>query len=80
MEVSTDSTAQRVCAFFAQHTAQPVTLDSRLIADLGFDSMGFLLLVCDFEEEFGVSVPDAELAGLFTVRDVAVLLEQRDAR
>lgn len=78
--MSFEHNAQRVCDFLSRHLAKPVTLDSRLTADLGLDSMGFLLLVCDFEEEFGLSVPDEDLAGVFTVRDIVTLLEQRDVR
>lgn len=77
--MSFETSAQRVCDFLSRRLAMPITLDSRLTADLGLDSMGFLLLVCDFEEEFGLSVPDEDLASLFTLRDVVVLLGQHDA-
>ena len=78
--MSFETNDQLVLDFLSQRLAKPVTLDSRLTADLGLDSMGFLLLVCDFEEEFGLSVPDEGLADIFTVRDIVALLEQRDAR
>jgi acyl carrier protein len=46
------------------------TLDSELLADLGFDSLLVLELVGEIEEHFAVTVPLNDLSRIRTVREV----------
>ena len=50
------------------------TPDSRLIADLGMDSIGMLMLSLALEEEFGVSF--SEPVHFVTVQDVLDFLDK----
>ncbi len=47
-----------------------ITLKSRLVEDLGADSLDVVELVMTFEDEFGVSLPDEDVAKMKTVGDV----------
>jgi len=50
--------------------AIPVTLDSSLERDLGFDSLGRVELVTRLEQVFGISLPERVLASAETPRDL----------
>lgn len=47
-----------------------ITLDSRLVEDLDADSLDIVELIMSFEDEFGVSLPDEDVAKLKTVSDI----------
>lgn len=47
-----------------------ITLTSRLVEDLGADSLDVVELIMAFEDEFGVSLPDEDIASMKTVEDV----------
>ena len=49
---------------------EQVTLSSRLVEDLGADSLDVVELIMAFEDEFGVSLPDEEIAQMKTVGDI----------
>jgi acyl carrier protein len=67
-----DVLADRVIAAIARAQHLPresVTLDSTF-DDLRIDSLAAVSVVCDLENEFDISVPNDEVVGLRTVRDV----------
>ena len=47
-----------------------ITPASRLVEDLGADSLDIVELIMAFEDEFGVSLPDEDIAKMKTVGDV----------
>lgn len=47
------------------------------IASLGIDSLGMLELVGEMERTLGIHLPDDQLVGLLTVRDLLDLVERR---
>ena len=47
------------------------------ISTLGLDSLGMLELVGEMERQLGVHLPDDQLVGLRTVRDLLDLVELR---
>jgi acyl carrier protein len=47
------------------------TLDSELLADLGFDSLQVLEVVGEIEDHFNITVPANDLARVRTVAQVA---------
>ena len=51
--------------------------DSKIIDDLGADSLNILMLLMTIEEDFGIKVPDEELADFRTVGDVVSFLEKQ---
>lgn len=50
--------------------AEEVNLTSRLVEDLGADSLDVVELIMAFEDEFGISLPDEEIAKMKTVGNV----------
>ena len=43
---------------------------SRLVEDLGADSLDVVELIMTFEDEFGIALPDEDVAKLKTVGDI----------
>jgi len=51
-------------------SSQPVTLDSQLDRDLGFDSLGRVELIAHLERSFSVHLPDRTFSDAETARDL----------
>jgi acyl carrier protein len=47
-----------------------VKLTSRIVEDLGADSLDFVELVMAFEDEFNVTLPDEDVGKLKTIGDI----------
>lgn len=56
-------------------SAGSVTPESRIKEDLGADSLDVLQLLMAIEDEYGIEVPDEQLATFSTVQDVVNFLE-----
>ncbi|HRJ27912.1 MAG TPA: acyl carrier protein [Fimbriimonadaceae bacterium] len=56
---------------------EEVTESSSFIDDLGADSLDVVELVMAFEEEFGVEIPDDDVANLKTVGDAVQYIGAR---
>ena len=54
--------------------AEQVTLEATLAEDLGADSLASVELVMALEEAVGISIDDADVAGLKTVGDIMTYL------
>ena len=52
-----------------------VTMDARLIDDLGADSANLMMLIMDLETEFDITVEDEVLANIKTVGDIVSYIE-----
>ena len=52
-----------------------VTMDARLIDDLGADSANLMMLIMDLETEFDLTVEDEVLASIKTVGDIVTYIE-----
>ena len=59
--------------------AEQVTMDASLADDLGADSLASVELVMALEEASGISIDDADVAGLKTVGDILAYLEAHKA-
>lgn len=53
-----------------------ITMESRLIDDLKADSLDVVELIMDFEQEYGVEIPDDKLASIHTVGDIVAFLNK----
>lgn len=54
-----------------------IQIDSRIQADLGADSLNILQLLMKIEDDYGIVIPDEELADFETVRDVVNYLDSQ---
>ena len=54
-----------------------ITEDSRLVEDLGADSLDTVELLMSFEEEFGISIPDEEAMKMKTIKDIVDLIDSK---
>jgi len=56
--------------------AAAVTLEARLIDDLGADSLDNVELVMAFEEEFDIEIPDDAAETILTIGDAVKFIEK----
>jgi len=54
---------------------EEIKLTSRLVEDLGADSLDVVELIMAFEDEFGVSLPDEEIAKMKTIGDIVKFID-----
>ena len=68
-------------ALAGQLSVERSTIDagSRLVDDLGVDSMTFVMIMYDFEEAFDMKIPDEDLDAIKTVKDVVDYVALRKA-
>ena len=53
--------------------------EDQTIASLGIDSLGMLELVGEMERQLGVQIPDEQLVGIQSVKQLLDLVEKRAA-
>jgi len=61
--------------------AKTIKSTSRIVEDLGADSLDMIEMLMSLEENFGISVPDDKVASLKTVDDIVAFIksEKKDA-
>ena len=52
-----------------------IKMTSRLIEDLGADSLDVVELIMTFEDEFGIALPDEDVSKMKTVGDITSYIE-----
>ncbi len=57
--------------------ASTITENSKVIADLGADSLDIVELIMALEDEFGVSVDEDKVQDLVTVGDIVRLIDEQ---
>lgn len=57
-----------------------VTESSKLVEDLGADSLDQVELVMQFEETFGIEIPDEDLSQLTTVEGIIDYIQNRTGK
>jgi len=57
--------------------AEEITDDASFIEDLGADSLDIVELVMEFEEQFGIDIPDEEAEKITTVGDAIKYIEAK---
>ena len=55
---------------------EEITPDTNIMEDLGADSLDIVELLMAIEETFGVNVPDEDVPGLKTVKDIIDYIEK----
>ena len=69
---------EKVIALISEHTGIPkndILSHTHLIADLGLNSYDMVELVCRFEGEFDIEIPDRAIRGLQRVEDIISYIE-----
>ena len=56
---------------------EAITLESKIKKDLGADSLDILQLLMKFEDEYGIAIPDEELAKFESVGEVVAFLDKQ---
>lgn len=56
-----------------------ITRDTDLLGDLGMNSLELVELVCVFETDFDMDIPEKDIRGFVTVDDVVKYLEASGA-
>ena len=54
-----------------------ITLESKVVEDLGADSLDMIEMLMTMEEEFGISIPDEDAVKLSTVKDIVNYIEKK---
>ncbi|MFA5245646.1 MAG: acyl carrier protein [Pedobacter sp.] len=58
-------------------TSKKITLESRLREDLNVDSIDFLMIIGDLEDEFSITIDEDEFLDVVTVKDIVEKLKAR---
>ena len=64
---------QKIIALVAEKLnkkPEDIKLELRLVEDLGADSLDVVELIMAFEDEFGISLPDEDVAKLKTIGNI----------
>ena len=69
---------QKMASEIAEKDFSSVNEDAT-IASLGIDSLGMLELVGEMERQLGVQIPDEQLVGIQSVKQLLDLVEKRAA-
>ena len=54
-----------------------VTVDAKFIDDLGADSLDTVELIMQFEEEFGIEIPDEDAENLLSVKQAVDYITEK---
>jgi len=54
-----------------------ITMEAKFIDDLGADSLDTVELIMQFEEEFGLEIPDEDAEGLISVGEAVDYITQK---
>lgn len=60
---------------YIQRDDLEITLDTDVLGDLGINSLELVELVCAFEMEFDMDIPEKDIRGFLTVNDIVCYLE-----
>jgi acyl carrier protein len=77
---STDIIEERIKIRLAekfQKSASGITLESRLIQDLGLDSLDTFELLFELENEFNIEIPTADAMAFVKVQDVVAYIQEK---
>ena len=56
--------------------ADKIEADSDIIKDLGADSLDVVELLISLEDDYGISIPEEDIAGVKTVKDIVDMIEK----
>ena len=62
---------------FTEVNKDNISLESNLVKDLGLSSFDITELVCRFEDEFDITVPDRKISTFQTVEDILNFIKEQ---
>jgi len=62
---------------YVEKEPEEINEDSRLAEDLALTSFAVMSMMGDFEEEFGITVDESELADIHTVGDIMAYIRSK---
>ena len=62
---------------YVEVSAESIVPEANLVTDLGLNSLDVINLVLDFEDAFGVEIPDEDIGRFVTMQDVVEYVENR---
>ena len=71
---------QTILAKQLRLSPEKITPESRIMKDLGADSLDILQLLMRIEDQYGIVIPDQALAKFETVADVVTYLEKQEEK
>ena len=71
---------KEVLAQYVETEPDEITEDSRLVVDLGLSSYALMSLMGDLEEQFGITVDEAELTEIRTIGDVIAYIKSKQVK
>ena len=71
---------QNILAKQLRKDPSQITMESLIKKDLGADSLDILQLLMRIEDQYGIVIPDQELAKFERVGDVVKYLEQQEVK
>ncbi|MCL2086504.1 MAG: phosphopantetheine-binding protein [Oscillospiraceae bacterium] len=72
---------EKVVNIISAYTELPkeqITEDTNMLTDLGLQSIDFIDMICDFEEEFEKVVPERDFRKLTTVKKIIEYIENSE--
>ena len=78
-QADVEATVKKIIAEKLNIDAARVTLNSRLVDDLGMDSFGSIEMAFELEEKFNIKIPDADIAQVKIVKDIVDYVASRAA-
>lgn len=78
--MSTEGTLEKVIDIVSEQLGVPkgdITRTSNFVTDLKADSLDVVELVMEFEDEFGVTIPDEDYSKINTVGDAVDYIEEK---
>lgn len=76
MNQSTNDRIIELVAEVLRHDKSQITADSRFVEDLEANSLDVVELACLLEGEFGIRLPEPQIAAIRTVGDAVRLLNE----
>ena len=67
----------KIIADYQKIDTATVTPDSRLVADLGLSSLDVVMLLCQFEDTFGIEIADEDLMTLQNIQSIADYVQSK---
>lgn len=70
---------KRIIEDYVQRDDIAITRDTDVLSDLGINSLELVELVCAFEMEFDLDIPEKDIRRFLTVDDIVDYLEAAEA-